>query len=81
MSAAEEKRLNVLRNIHDVLEHPTGPRIHQSMTQSLSVHREVEVLLRKRLIERCHRNGEPGFRRTATGDAYLGGGSTQGGGQ
>lgn len=71
MTIAETKRLNVLRRIEDVIQHPTGPRIHESMTRSLSVRPEVYALLDAALIEPCVRDGEAGYRRTTAGDRHL----------
>lgn len=71
MTKAEAKRLEVLRRIHDVIHHPTGPRIYETMTRSLSVRPEVEMLLQQGLIEACDRDGEQGYRRTTAGDQHL----------
>lgn len=71
MAAAEEKRREVLRRIHDVIHHPDGPRIYDSVSKSRSVRAEVWKLLALCLIEPCDRDGEPGYRRTAAGDEYL----------
>lgn len=71
MSLAEHRRLTVLRRINDVIQHVTGPRLHESSSTSRSVRPEVYKLLADGLIERCDRDGESGFRRTAAGDARL----------
>ncbi len=71
MTKAEQKRLEVLHRITDVLHHPDGPRLHDSMTVSRSVRPEVYQLLQWGLIEPCDRDGENGYRRTAAGDRHL----------
>ncbi len=67
MTAAEVKRLEVLRRIGDVI----GDRQYFNSSQSRSVRTEVARLLRDGLIEPCDRDGEPGYRRTAAGDEAL----------
>ncbi len=71
MATAEEKRREVLRRIQDTCRHPTGPRLHESMTKSRSVRPEVYMLEQLGLIEPCDRDGERGWKRTAAGDEYL----------
>ncbi len=67
MTAAEAKRLEVLRHIGDVI----GDRQYLNSAQSRSVRVEVARLLRDGLIEPCDRDGEPGYRRTTAGDDAL----------
>lgn len=71
MATAEEKRREVLRRIQNVIEHATGPRMHDSMTRSQSVTAEIGRLISDGLIEPCERDGEEGYRRTIAGDEYL----------
>ncbi len=71
MTAAEEKRREVLRRIHDVLDHWDGPRLYDSIPRSRSVAAEIVKLAGLGLIEPCIRDSEAGYRRTAAGDAYL----------
>ncbi len=69
MTSAETKRLEVLRQIGDVV----GDRQYLNSAKSRSVRAEVARLLRDGLIEPCDRDGEPGYRRTLAGDeAVLG---------
>lgn len=68
---AEHKRLTVMRRIADVLEHPTGPRLYTSMTESRSVHREITWLVDHRMVEPCDRGGDRGYRLTSAGEMRL----------
>ncbi len=71
MTAAEEKRREVLRRIRDVLDHHDGPRLYDSISKSRSVRTEIAKLIDDGLIEPCERDGDAGYRRTAEGDEYL----------
>lgn len=73
MTNAEAKRREVLRRIQDTYRHATGPRLYDSMSKSRSVRAEVYMLEQLGLIEPCDRDGAPGWRRTAAGDAHLAG--------
>ncbi len=71
MTKAQASRREVLRRIHDVLDHWDGPRLYDSMTRSRSVAAEIAKLAGLGLIEPCVRDGEAGYRRTVAGDEYL----------
>lgn len=67
MTTAAIRRREVLNRIRDVV----GDRLYDNMDRGRSVRVEVAKLLADGLIERCDRDGEPGYRRTAAGNAAL----------
>lgn len=71
MTRAEEKRIEVMRRIRDVIHHATGPRLHDNVSVSRSVRPEVYKLLQDGLIEPCDRDGDVGYCLTTAGTARL----------
>lgn len=71
MTAADRRRLAVLRNIHNVYDSTDGPRLYENMSKSRLVRAEVDWLLARDLIEPEVRDDGNGYRITDAGRAQL----------
>jgi hypothetical protein len=70
MSAADRKRLMVLRNLGDVYGTPSGPRLYTSSSSSSSVRAEIHQLEAWHMVERyVDGDGESRYRITNAGRA------------
>lgn len=71
MTAADRKRLAVLRNILNVYDTADGIRLYENVEDSRSVREEVQWLLRRHLIETWEREDGHGYRTTDAGRVKL----------
>lgn len=69
MTAADRKRLAVLRHLGDVYDSTDGPRLYENMSKSRAVRAEVDWLLARELIEPEARDDGNGYRITDAGRA------------
>jgi hypothetical protein len=71
VTAADRKRLAVLRHLGDVYDSTDGPRLYENMGKSRLVRAEVDWLLARDLITPEQRDDGNGYRITDAGRAQL----------
>jgi len=71
VTAADRRRLAVLRNIRNVFDTADGIRLYESSSTSRTVRAEVEWLLSRHLVVAVETDDGPGYRATDAGRAQL----------